>query len=72
MEETEKKQIDIIRERCENLGLNIYDVFREAKVPACTVTNWTKKDPSSFATLAKINQAIKQLSSCLDSDKNNL
>lgn len=58
-----KKQIDIIREKCEKAGLNIYDVFREAKVPSCTVSNWTKREPSSFVTLNKINSAIEKLSS---------
>lgn len=56
-----KKQIDIIREKCEKAGLNIYDVFREAKVPSCTVSNWTKREPSSFVTLNKINSAIDKL-----------
>lgn len=56
-----KKQIDIIREKCEKAGLNIYDVFREAKVPACTVSNWTKSEPSSFKTLNKINETIETL-----------
>jgi len=56
-----KKQIEIIREKCENAGLNIYDVFREAKVPSCTVSNWTKREPSSFVTLNKINSTIEEM-----------
>ena len=56
-----KKQIYIIREKCEKAGLSIYAVFREAKVPACTVSNWTKSEPSSFETLNKINEAIETL-----------
>jgi len=56
-----KKQIEIIRKKCENAGLNIYDVFREAKVPSCTVSNWTKREPSSFVTLNKINSTIEAM-----------
>jgi hypothetical protein len=56
-----KKQIDIIREECDKAGLNIYKVFQEAKVPACTVSNWTKNEPSSFVTLEKIKEAIKRM-----------
>lgn len=56
-----KKQIDIIREKCKEKGLNIYDVFREAKVPTTTVHNW-KEDPKAFVTLRKINEAIEVLS----------
>ena len=57
-----KKQIEIIREKCEELGLNIYDVFREAKVPVVTVSNWTRKEPDAFDTVNKINEAIEILS----------
>ena len=60
-----KTQIEIIREKCENLGLNIYDVLREAKVPQTTVQNW-KEDPKAFKTLAKINTAIEVLSKKYD------
>ena len=56
-----KKQIDVIREKCESEGLNIYDVFREAKVPVVTISNWNRKEPSSFVTLNKINTAIETL-----------
>lgn len=56
-----KTQIEIIREKCESKGLNIYDVLREAKVPQTTVQNW-KEDPKAFKTLAKINSAIEVLS----------
>ena len=55
------KQIDIIRQKCDELELNIYDVFREAKVPACTVQNWKRKEPGAFDTLAKINETIEKL-----------
>jgi len=54
-----KKQIEIIREKCKKLGLNVYDVFREAKVPVVTVSNWTRKEPDAFDTLRKINEAIE-------------
>lgn len=57
-----KKQIDIIREKCKEKGLNIYDVFREAKVHVGTVANWKTKEPEAFTTLAKINLAIEVLS----------
>jgi len=57
-----KKQIEIIREKCENAGLNIYDVFREAKVPVVTVSNWTRKEPDAFNTVNRINEAIEILS----------
>lgn len=56
-----KTQIEIIKERCTELGLNIYDVLREAKVPTTTVHNW-KEDPKAFVTLRKINEAIEVLS----------
>lgn len=56
-----KKQIDVIREKCENEGLNIYDVFREAKVPVVTISNWNRKEPDAFATVNKINEAIDRL-----------
>lgn len=64
----QKKQIEIIREKCDELGLNIYDVFREAKVPACTVSNWKKNEPSSFKTLHKINEAIETLSEKIETE----
>jgi len=57
-----KKQIEIIREKCVELGLNIYDVFREARVPVVTVSNWTRKEPDAFDTVNKINEAIEILS----------
>lgn len=56
-----KKQIDIIREKCEKSGLNIYDVFREAKIPVVTISNWNRKEPNAFETLSKIEQAIEIL-----------
>jgi len=56
-----KTQIEIIREKCEEKGLNIYDVLREAKVPQTTVHNW-RTDPKAFQTLEKINNAIEVLS----------
>ena len=56
-----KTQIEIIQEKCDKLGLNIYDVLREAKVPQTTVYNW-KTDPKAFQTLNKINNAIEVLS----------
>ena len=60
-----KKQIDIIRDKCDSLGLNVYAVFLEAKVPACTVSNWSRNEPSSFVTLNKINEAIETLTAGL-------
>jgi len=56
-----KKQIDIIREKCEESGLNIYEVFREAGIPFCTVANWKKKEPAAFTTVTKVNEAIERL-----------
>lgn len=56
-----KKQIEIIREKCEESGLNIYDVFREAKVPVVTISNWNRKEPNAFETLSKIDTAIEKL-----------
>ena len=55
------KQIDLIRKKCEETGLNIYEVFREAKVPFCTIQNWKKKEPGAFETLEKVNDAIEKL-----------
>lgn len=60
-----KKQIEIIREKCEKEGLNIYDVFREAKVPVVTISNWKKKEPNAFETLLKIETAIEKLKQTL-------
>lgn len=57
----EKKQIEVIREKCEKEGLNIYDVFREAKVPVVTISNWNRKEPDAFDTVNKINDAIETL-----------
>ena len=57
----EKKQIEVIREKCEKEGLNIYDVFREAKVPVATISNWNRKEPDAFDTVNKINEAIETL-----------
>lgn len=54
-----KKQIDIIREKCELLGLNIYDVFREAKIPVVTISNWNRKEPNAFETLSKMSRRLK-------------
>jgi len=56
-----KKQIDIIREKCEKSGLNIYDVFREAKVPVVTISNWNRKEPDAFTTVSEIDLAIERL-----------
>jgi hypothetical protein len=56
-----EKQIDIIRKKCEKEGLNIYDVFREAKIPVVTISNWTRKEPNAFENLSKIDQAIESL-----------
>ena len=56
-----EKQIEIIRKNCEENGLNIYDVFREAKVPVVTISNWNRKEPDAFDTVKKINQAIERL-----------
>jgi|TARA_R110000851_G_C12762300_1_gene533206 hypothetical protein len=55
------KQIDIIREKCELEGLNIYEVFREAKVPVVTISNWNRKEPDAFKTIEEVNQAIERL-----------
>lgn len=59
--EAVEKQIDIIRKKCEKEGLNIYDVFREAKIPVVTISNWNRKEPNAFDTLSKIDQAIELL-----------
>ena len=56
-----KKQIEIIREKCEKEGLNIYDVFREAKIPVVTISNWNRKEPNAFENLSKIDKAIESL-----------
>lgn len=56
-----KKQIEVIREKCEKERLNIYDVFREAKVPVVTISNWNRKEPDAFDTVNKINEAIEKL-----------
>jgi len=55
------KQIEIIREKCKSKGLNIYDVFREAKIPVVTISNWGRKEPEAFTTVKKIDEAIKRL-----------
>jgi len=57
----DKKQIELIAEECNKYGLNIYEVFRHAGIPQPTVTNWRKKEPDAFDTLAKIYKAIDEL-----------
>ena len=58
---SQTKRIDEIKKRCKENELNIYDVFRQAKVPNMTLPNWEKGDPKPFKTLDKINTAIDEM-----------
>jgi len=57
----QKKQIDIIRDKCKDAGLSIYKVFMKAQVPIPTIQNWDRKEPSAFDVVYKIDKAIKEL-----------
>lgn len=57
-----KKRIEQIEELCEKNNLNIYEVFREAKIPTSTIFNWKKKEPKAFDVFDKLVQTIEKLS----------
>ena len=57
-----EKRIDEIKRLCKENGLNIYQVFREAKIPTSTIANWKKKEPNAFSDYDKIKETIEQLS----------
>lgn len=53
-----QKQIDILRDKCIEEGLNLREVFRRAQVPETTIQNWDRKEPDAFTTLEKLNNTI--------------
>lgn len=55
------KQIEKIQQKCDQHNINIYDVFREAKIPTATIQNWRTKEPSAFETLEKINKTLETI-----------
>ena len=55
------KKIDEIKQKCKDTGLEINKVFREAKIPVCTIQNWEKKNPKTFETLDIINETIERM-----------
>lgn len=57
-----EKRIDTIKRKCEEAGLNIYTVFREAGVPASTIYNWEQKEPAAFETFDKVIETITTIS----------
>lgn len=62
------KQIEKLKKRVEDAGLKMPDVLREAKVPIDTYYNWERKEPKSFETLEKIENAIITLSNEIHSE----
>lgn len=57
-----KKRIEQIEELCEKNNLNIYEVFREAKIPTSTIFNWKKKEPFAFEVFDRLINTIEKLS----------
>jgi len=58
---SQKKQIDIIKEKCQELGLSASELFREAGVPHATIQNWERDDPKPIKTLNKLNETLDRL-----------
>jgi len=58
---TEKKEIELIKEQCEQHGLKIYQVFERAGVKTTTIENWKRKNPSQFEARKKIQAAIDEM-----------
>lgn len=54
-----EKQIEIIEKKCNESGLNIYDVFRRALIPVSTIQNWRRKEPDAFKVKKKIDDIIE-------------
>ena len=57
----QEKRIDEIERLCVEKGLSIYEVFREAKIPASTIANWRRKEPNAFSDYDKLKQTIEEL-----------
>jgi len=53
-----EKTIDTLEKICEDNGINIYDLFREAKKPVSTIQNWKKSEPQSLETLAALRTTL--------------
>lgn len=56
-----EKKIDEIKRLCNEKGLNVYDVFREAKIPTATIQNWKTKQPDTFNTYDTIIETIAKM-----------
>jgi len=56
-----EKTIEAIQKICDDNGINIYDVFREAKKPVSTIQNWTKREPGSLETLAVVKATLADM-----------
>lgn len=57
----QKKQIDIIKEECQKIGITHTELFRESGVPHSTIQNWERDDPKPFKTLNKLNETLERL-----------
>lgn len=47
-----------LEQRCEDLGLSISKVLREADVNPSIISRWKENEPKSFVILERINAAI--------------
>lgn len=55
------KTINEIKKKCQDNGLNVHEVLRRAQAPKDTLHNWSKKEPKSFETKEKIENAITEM-----------
>lgn len=60
---SQEKKIEEIERLCEENGLQLAEVLREAKIPYSTVQNWKKKDPKPFETEKTIKDTIIKMAS---------
>lgn len=60
---SKEKKIEEIERLCEENGLKLAEVLREAKVPYSTVQNWKNKDPKPFETEKTIKDTIIKMAS---------
>lgn len=50
-----------IKAQCDELGISVSELCREAAVDRTLMDRWRKKDPTSLETLKKINDALTDI-----------
>ena len=59
---------DDIKSQCDEIGISISELCKEARIDRTLMDRWRIKDPSTLVTLGKINKAIETLKGKKEAD----